>query len=163
MDSSLAILIGITAAFAGAVAYYVLRELGARRPGPVAAGTAAAVAASFLLMLYLATISLVATVVFVLLAAGAVAYLVLRRDLGARKGALAAAGIALTVAASFLFVLYLAVIAFIAAIGVYFLLRSRVKIKAAIILAGTTLAGSSRPRLSPSTSASRTRCERTRS
>ena len=141
MDSSLAILIGITAAFAGAVAYYVLRELGARRPGWAAAGTAAAVAASFLLMLYLATINVLATVAFVLLAAGAIAYLVLRRDLGSRKGALAAAGIALTVTASFLFVLYLAVIAFIAAIGVYFLLRSRVKIKSAIILAGTTLSG----------------------
>ena len=87
MDSSLAILIGITAAFAGAVAYYVLREVGARRPGLTASGTAAAVVASFL------------------------------------------------------FVFYLAVIAFIAAIGVYFLLRSRVKIKSAIILAGTTLSG----------------------
>jgi hypothetical protein len=123
------------------VAYYVLREFGARRPGLTAAGTAVAVAASFLLMLYLATVNLVATVAFVLLAAGAVAYLVLRPDLGARKGALAATGIALTVAASFLFVLYLAVIAFIAAIGVYVLLRSRVKIKSAIILAGTALSG----------------------
>ncbi|GIG88169.1 hypothetical protein [Plantactinospora endophytica] len=142
MDSSLAILIGGTAVFAGAVGYLVLlRDLGTRRAGLAGAGTAAAVAASFLFMLYLATLALPALLGFVALSSGVVGYLVLRRDLGTRRGVLAAAGSAAVVTASFLLVVYLAVIAFIAAVGVYLLLRTRVRIAPALVLTGTTLSG----------------------
>jgi hypothetical protein len=142
VDSSLAILIGGTAIFAGAVAYLVrLRDLGRRRAGLVAAAAATAVTASFLLMLYLATVAAPAVVGLVALLTGAVAYLVFLRDLGRWRAALAAAGAAVVVAASFLFVVYLAVIAFIAAAGVYLLVRLRLRINAALILMGTTLSG----------------------
>jgi hypothetical protein len=142
VDSSLAILIGGTAIFAGAVAYLVfLRDLGPRRTALAAAGTTIAVTASFLLMLYLATLAVPAAMGFVALFSGAVAYLVFLRDLGPRRTALAAAGAAAVVTASFLFVVYLAVIAFIAAAGVYLLLRIRVRIAPALILMGTTLSG----------------------
>lgn len=73
--------------------------------------------------------------------AGAVAYVVLRRDLGPRRAALAAAGAATVVTASFMFVVYLAVIAFIAAAGVYLLVRIRLRINPAFILMGTALSG----------------------
>jgi len=141
VDSSLAILIGGTAAFAGAVAYLLLRGRGPQRAALAAAGTATAVAASFLLMISLATVALPAAVALMTLSSAAVAYLVLRNDLGKRRAALAAAGAATVVTASFLFVLYLAVIAFIAATGAYLLLRTRVRIGPAMILTGTTLSG----------------------
>lgn len=142
MESSLAILVGGTAAFAGTVAHLVLRRgLGPRRAAVAAVGAATAVAANFLLMLYLATVALPAGVGLVALSSSAVAYLVFLRDLGRRRAALAAAGTATVVTASFLFVVYLAVIAFIAAIGAYLLLRTRLRIGPAIILMGTTLSG----------------------
>jgi hypothetical protein len=142
MDSSLAILIAGTALFAGAAAYPMLRrDLGRRRAGLACLAAAAAVAATFLLMLGLAAIALPATVAVAALFSGAVAYLVLRRDLGRRRAAPAAAGAALVVAACFLFVVYLAVIAFVAAAGAYLLLRTRLRIGPALILMGSTLSG----------------------
>lgn len=142
MDSSLAILIAGTALFAGAVAYPVLRpDLGKRGAGLASLAAAAAVAAAFLLMLGLAAIAVPATVAVAALFTGAVAYLVLRRDLGERRAASAAAGAALVVAVCFLFVVYLAVIAFVAAAGVYLLLRTRLRTGPALILMGSTLSG----------------------
>lgn len=73
--------------------------------------------------------------------AGAVAYLVLNGDLGPRRAALAAVGAATVVTAGFLFVVYLAVIAFVVAIGVYLLVRVRLRIAPALVLMGTTLSG----------------------
>ena len=142
MDSSLAILIGGAAVFAGTVAYLVLQgDRGPRRAALAAAGTATAVAAFFLLTIYLATIALPAATGLVALCSGAVAYLAFRDDLGKRRAVLAAAGAATVVTASFLLVVYLAVIAFIAATGAYLLLRTRVRIGPALILTGTTLSG----------------------
>ncbi|MDG4786764.1 hypothetical protein O7626_12615 [Micromonospora sp. WMMD1102] len=142
MDSSLAILIGGTAVCAGAVAYLVLlRDLGLRRAVGAGAGVTIGVTASFLLMLYLATLAIPAVLAFVAVFAAAVGYPVFRRDLGPQRAALAAAGSAAVVTASFLFVVYLAVIAFIAAVGVYLLLRDRIRIAPALILTGTTLGG----------------------
>ncbi|MDG4819921.1 hypothetical protein O7628_30935 [Micromonospora sp. WMMD956] len=141
MDSSLALLIGGTAVFAGGVGFLVARrDVDGRRAGLTAVGAAGGVAASFLLMLHLATVALPATVGLVALLAGLVAYLAFRRDLGRRRAALAAAGAGAFVAASFLFVVYLAVIAFVA-VGVYLLARDRLRISQAVILTGTTLGG----------------------
>ncbi|GAB3977213.1 hypothetical protein V1634_14390 [Plantactinospora veratri] len=142
MDSSLALLVGATAVCAGAVGYLVQpRALGPRRAVVAAVGVAVGVTASFLLMLYLASLALPAVVGFVALFTAAVGYPVFRRDLGPRRAGVAAAGSAAVVTASFLFVVYLAVIAFIAAIGVYLLLRDRVRIAPALIMTGTTLGG----------------------
>jgi hypothetical protein len=142
VDSSLAILIGGTAIFAGAVAYMVLRsDLGPRRAALAAAGATGAVAAVFLLMIRLAAVALPAVAGLVALSTGAAAYLIFRRDLGPRRAALAAAGAATVVTASFLFVVYLAVIAFIAATGGYLLVRIRLRVNPALILMGTTLSG----------------------
>jgi len=142
VDSSFAILIGGTAVFAGIVAYVVLlRDLGPRRAALAAAGAATAVTASFLVTVLLATVSLPVAIGFVALLSGAVAYLVFRRDLGTRRAALAAAGAATVVTASFLFVVHLAVVAFICATGVYLLLRMRLRISQSIVLMGTTLGG----------------------
>lgn len=142
MDSSLALLIGLTAIFMGGVAHRVARrDPGPRRAGLVAAAAAVATAASFLLMIYLAGLALPATMALLAVLSGAVTYLAFRRDLGPKRAALAATGAAVFVTACFLFVLYLAVIAFVAAIGVYLLVRDRLRIKGALILAGTTLSG----------------------
>jgi hypothetical protein len=77
VDSSLAILIGGTAIFAGVVAYLVLlRDLGRRGAGVAAAAAASAVTASFVLMLYLATVATPAVAGLVALLTGGVAYMV---------------------------------------------------------------------------------------
>lgn len=142
MDSALALLVGGTAIFAGAVAYLVtLRDRDRQRAGLAAAGAAGAVAAGFLLMLALATVSVPATVGLAALLTGPGAFLVLARDLGRRRAALAAAGTTAVVAASFLVVFYLAVMAFVAAAGVYLLVRARLQINAALVLMSTTLSG----------------------
>jgi hypothetical protein len=142
VDSSLAILAAGTAAYAGAVAYLVLlRDLGPRRAALAAAGATTAVTADFLLTLYLAEVALPAAVGLVAFFSGAVAYLVFLRDLGPRRAALAAAGAATTVTAGFLFVLYLAVAAFVAATGVYLLVRLRLRIGPAFVLMATVLGG----------------------
>ncbi|MFY1691972.1 hypothetical protein [Plantactinospora sp. WMMB782] len=142
MDSSLAFLIGSAAIFTGAVAYRELhRELGRRRAAVAATGIAVGVTASFLLMLYLATLSMAALLAFVAVFAAAVGYPAFRRDLGPRRAALAAAGSAAVVTASFLFVVYLAVMAYLTAIGVYLSLRDRIRIAPALLVTGTTLGG----------------------
>lgn len=142
MDSSLQILVGCTSVFAGAVAYLaLLRGLGTRRAALAAGGTALTVAASFAFMVVLAHVAVPATMAFAALATGAVAYFVFRPDLGTKRAALAAAGAATVVAAAFLLVVYLAVIAFVGALGVYVLLRTRIRIGPAFVLMGTTLSG----------------------
>jgi len=142
VDSSLAILIGGTAIFAGVVAYLVLlRDLGRRGAGVAAAAAASAVTASFVLMLYLATVATPAVAGLVALLTGGVAYMVFLRDLGRRRAALAAAEAAAAVTTSFLFVVYLAVIVFVGAVGIYLLARVRLRINAALIMAATTLSG----------------------
>jgi hypothetical protein len=142
VDSSLAVLIGGTAVFAGTVAHLLVRrDHDPRRAAVAAAVTAAAVTASFLLTLFLATVALPAALAFVALAGGAVAYLAFRPDLGERRAALAATGAAGVVTASFLLVVYLGVIAYIVAIGTYLLLRPRLRVGPAMILMGTTLSG----------------------
>lgn len=142
MDLALAILIGATAVFAGATGYAgFLGELGRRRAALAGAGAAAGVTAGFLVLLLLARIALPAAPGFLALAGGTVAYLVLLRDLGRRRAALAAAGAAAVVTASALFVLYLAVAAFVGAVGTYLLLRTRLRIGPSIVLTATTLSG----------------------
>ncbi|MEO3745353.1 hypothetical protein [Plantactinospora sp. B5E13] len=142
MDSSLVILVGGTALFAGAVAYLgLLRDLGRRRAGWAAAGATAAVAVLFALMIYLAHLALPAVLGVVALSSGALAYLVLQRDLGRRRAVLAAVGAAAVVTASFLLVLYLAVIAFIGAVGVYLVARTRLRTAPALAFMGSTLGG----------------------
>ena len=142
MDLNLMIFIGGAVVFGGAVAYLVLlRERGAQRAALAAVGVAAALAASFLLMLMLARFALPAALGFVALFSGAVTYLAFRRELGARWAALLAAGATIVITASALFVVYLAVIAFIVAIGVYLLLRVRLRLLPALLLTGGTLGG----------------------
>ncbi|GGO26684.1 hypothetical protein [Micromonospora parathelypteridis] len=142
MDLNLVIIIGGAVVFGGAVAYLVLlRERGAQRAALAAVGVAAVLAASFLLMLLLARLALPAVLVFVALFSGAVTHLVFRRELGARRAALLAAGATIVITVSALFVLYLAVIAFILAIGVYLLLRIRLRLAPALVLMGGTLGG----------------------
>jgi hypothetical protein len=92
-------------------------------------------------MLLLSHVALPATLGFVALASGALAYLIFFPDLGRRRAVWAAAGAAAVVTASFLLVLYLAVVAFVVASGVYVLLRTRLRIGPSIILMGTTLSG----------------------
>jgi hypothetical protein len=142
VDFALALLVGGTAIFAAAVAYFVtLRDRDRQRAGLAAAAAAGAVTAGFLLMLGLAAVSVPATVGLVALVTGPVAYLVVARDLGRRRAALAAAGTTAVVTASFLVVFYLAVLAFVAAAGVYLLVRTRLKVNAALVLMSTTLSG----------------------
>ncbi|MDG4781858.1 hypothetical protein O7614_19565 [Micromonospora sp. WMMD961] len=142
MDLNLMIFIGGAVVFGGAVAYLVLlRERGAQRAALAAVGVATALAASFLLMLMLARLALPAALGFVALFSGAVTYLVLRRELGARWAALLAAGATMVITASALFLVYLAVIAFVVAIGVFLLLRIRLRLAPALVLMGGTLGG----------------------
>src|SRR5690349_19966274 len=112
MDASLQILIGGTAAYGGAVAYLALfHRLGRRRAVLAAAGATAAVAATFLFTIFLATVALPAASACVALASGATAYLTFRRDLGPRRAAWTSIYVAAVVTASFQAVLYLALIA----------------------------------------------------
>ena len=142
MDASLQVLIAGTAVYGGAVAHLVLvRRLGHRRAALAAAGTAAAVAAGFLFAIYLATVALPAVFGFVALVAGGTTYLSFRGDLGPRRAAVTGACAAAVVTVSFQAVLYLALIAFIAGIGVYHLVRTRYRIRPAMIMMGSTVSG----------------------
>ncbi|GIF63420.1 hypothetical protein Ais01nite_14550 [Asanoa ishikariensis] len=142
MDSALAIVIGGTGIFAATVAYLVtLGDHGRQRAALAAAGAAVAVAVGFLLMLLMAEVSVLATTGLLALLAGAVAYRVFLRDLGRRRAMLATAGATAVVTASFVLVVYLAFVAFVAAVGVYLLVRVRLRISAALVLASTTLSG----------------------
>lgn len=142
MDSSLALMVGFAACYAGGVSLPVLvPRLGFQRAFLAAAGVVGGVALSFVLMLLLARVHVGLTAVVVLLFTGAVAYLVLRRDLGGRATVWASIGAAVLIGACFLFVSYLAVLAFIGAAGVYLLLRLFLRTRPALILMGGTLGG----------------------
>ncbi|NLU78872.1 hypothetical protein HCA58_10865 [Micromonospora sp. HNM0581] len=88
-DSSLAILVGATATFVGAVAFLVTVGDGNRRRAVVAAVEATGAAtAVFLLLVFVATVALPASVALVALITGAAAHLAFRRDLGRRRAVL---------------------------------------------------------------------------
>ncbi|MEV6636325.1 hypothetical protein AB0M54_36825 [Actinoplanes sp. NPDC051470] len=142
MDSSLALMVGFAACYAGGVSLPALvPRLGFQRAFLAAAGVVGGVALSFVLMLMLARVHVGLTEVVVLLFTGAVAYLVLRRDLSGRATVWASIGSAVLIGACFLFVSYLAVLAFIGAAGVYLLLRLFLRTRPALLLMGGTLGG----------------------
>jgi hypothetical protein len=142
VDFSLAILIVLTALYAGAVTLLVV----ARKDSPRAALAAAArvmavVAGTFLLMILLAHVAYPATAAL----AAVFSFLAARRalvdDLGLRNAGWAAAATAVVIAAAFLLVSYLAVMALIGALGVYQLLRLRLRTRPALVVMGGTLGG----------------------
>lgn len=142
IDSSLAVLIGLTALGAGAVGFATqVRPRGRDRALLAGAGLALAIVAAFALMIALADVSLFATYGFAGLAGGVAAYLLLRADLGRNRAVAAAIGIGLLMTATSLFASYLAVMAFIGALAVYALIRTRVRVVPALIVTGTTLSG----------------------
>jgi hypothetical protein len=140
MDSSLALMIGLAACYAGAVSLPVLiRRLDVQRAVPAAAGVVAGVVLSFLLMLLLARVHLGLTEVVVLLFVGVAAYLALRPDLGQRGTLWTAAGVSALIGVAFIFISYLAVLAFIGAAGLYVVLRLFLRIRPALLVMGGTL------------------------
>lgn len=142
MDYSLALMIGFAACYAGAVSLVALvPRRGFQQAVFGAAGVVAGVASSFVLMLLLARVHFALTEVVVVLFTGAAAYLVLRRDLGKRATVWSAVGAAVLIGACFLFVSYLAVMAFIGAAGIYLLLRLFLRIRPALLVMGGTLGG----------------------
>lgn len=142
IDSSLAVLIGLTALGAGAVGFVTqARPRGSGRALAGGAGVALAIVAAFAAMIGLAYVSVIATDLFAGLASGAVAYPMLRLGLGRNRAVAAATSIGLIMTAVVLVVSYLGVMAFIAAISVYALIRTRVRPAPALIVTGTTLSG----------------------
>ncbi|MFG1606776.1 hypothetical protein [Actinoplanes sp. NPDC049265] len=140
MDSSLALMIGLAACYAGATSLPALvRRLGLQRAVAAGVGVVAAVVLAFALMLLLARVHVGATAVVVLLFTGAAAYLVLRPDLDQRAATGTAIGVAVVIGAAFVFVSYLAVMAFIGAAGVYLLLRLFLRIRPALLVMGGTM------------------------
>jgi hypothetical protein len=142
MDLALAILFGLAALYAGMVIFLVL--VGSRGPQGAAAsgaGAAAGVAACLALMVLLAQVTVAATIAAVVVFSGAVAYRVLVRDVGRPRAALAGIGAAALISLSFAFVSYLAVLAFLGAVGVYLLLRLWVRARTALLVMGGTLSG----------------------
>lgn len=132
----------LAALYAGAVTGLVtLRERGLRRAASIGAVTAAGVAASLFLMVLLAHVTVAATLVVVVAFTVAVAYLVLVRDLGRQRATQTAVGAAVLIGLSFVFVSYLAVLAFLGAAGVYLLLRLWLRTRPALLLMGGTLGG----------------------
>lgn len=142
VDFALVALIALIAAYAGGVWIVVrLRPAGPARALIEGTGAAAGVAASFVLMLVLARVWLPGTIIVAALLAGGVLYGTLLRDVGpARAGGTAVAG-GLLIAASFVFVSYLAVMALIGAAGVYLVLRLWLRTRPALLVMGGTLAG----------------------
>jgi hypothetical protein len=140
MDSSLALMIGFAACYAGATSLPALvRRLGLQRAIPAGAGVVAGVVLAFVLMLFTARVHVGVTEVVVLLFTGAAAYLVLRPDLDRRAATWASAGTAALIGVAFVFVSYLAVMAFIGAAGVYLLLRLFLRIRPALLVMGGTM------------------------
>jgi hypothetical protein len=92
-------------------------------------------------MVLLAHLTVAATVALVAVFTGAVAYLVLVRDLGRRRAVWAGVGAAVLISISFAFVSYLAVLAFLGAAGAYLLLRLWLRIRPALWVMGGTLGG----------------------
>jgi hypothetical protein len=143
VDFALVALIALIAAYAGGVWIIVrLRPAGPARALTEGTGAAAGVATSFALMLVLARVWLPGTIIVAALLAGGVLYGTLLRDVGpARAGGTAVAG-GLLIAASFVFVSYLAVMALIGAAGVYLVLRLWLQqTRPALLVMGGTLAG----------------------
>jgi hypothetical protein len=140
VDFTLIALIALVAVYAGGVVTMVrLRPRGPARAVLEGIGVAVGIAASFALMLVLARVWLPGTVIVAALLAGGVLYGTLARDLGAmRAGGTAAVG-GLLIAASFLFVSYLAVTAMIGAAGVYLVLRLWLRTRPALLLMGGAL------------------------
>ena len=142
MDAALVILFGLAASYAAAVAFVVpLRRRGVRRAAVSGAGTAAGVAASLVLLVLLAHLSLAATVAAAAAFSGAAAYLILARDLGRPRAGLAGIGVAVLIGVSFAFVAYLAVLAFVGAAGGYLLLRLWLRTRPALLVMSGTLGG----------------------
>jgi hypothetical protein len=142
VDLSLAILIALTILYTGAVTLLVV----ASRDSMPAARTAAAraavvVAAAFLLMILLARVALPATMAV----AAVFALLATRRalldDLGPRTAAGVAIATAVGIGTAFFLFSYLAVMALIGALGVYQLLRLRLRTRPALVVTGGTLIG----------------------
>jgi hypothetical protein len=142
IDSSLAVLIALTALAGGAVAFVTqARPRGSTRALLLGGGVTLGIVAAFAALLALAHLSLIATDVLAGLLAGLVAWAILLPDLGRRRTIAAAAGITLVMAAAFLFVFHLAVMAFVGAMSLYALIRTRIRLAPALILTGTTLSG----------------------
>lgn len=140
VDVALIALIALIAAYAGVVATVVrLRPAGPRRALLDGAATATTVAASFALMLVLARVWLPGTFIAGALLAAGVLYGTLVRDLGTTRAAGTAAAGGLLIGACSLFVSYLAVIAVIAAAGVYLVLRLKLRTRPALLVTGGAL------------------------
>jgi hypothetical protein len=142
VDLSLVILFVLAALYAGAVIFLVLlRRRGLLRAAVSGVAVTAGVAASLFSMVLLAHLSLAATVAVVAVFAGAVAYLVMLRDLGRPRAALSGVGAAVLISLCFAFVSYLAVLALVGAAGVYLLLRLWLRTRPALLVMGGTLGG----------------------
>lgn len=140
IDSSLAVLIGLTALGAGAVGFVTqARPRGNRRAVGWGAGVALVIVAAFALMIGLAHVSVIATDLFAGLLAGAVSYPMIRPDLGRNRAVAVACGIGFFMTVAVLVVSYLGLMAFIAAMALYALIRTRVRMAPALIVTGTTL------------------------
>jgi len=136
------ILIVLTALYAGAVTLLVVARNESMRAAPAAAARiTAVVAGAFLLMVLLAHVAYPATVAL----AAVFSFLAARRalvdDLGFRNAGWVAAATAVLITAAFFLVSYLAVAALIGALGVYQLLRLRLRTRPALVVMGGTLGG----------------------
>ncbi|BCJ55965.1 hypothetical protein Asp14428_74400 [Actinoplanes sp. NBRC 14428] len=142
MDLALAVLIALATFYAGAVTLLVVARTASVRAAPAAAArVAAVVGAAFLLMVLVAHVAYPATVALAVVLSFAAARRVLVDDLGPRRAAVTGAVAALLIGAAFLFVAYLAVLALIGALGVYRLLRLRLRTRPALVVMGGTLGG----------------------
>jgi hypothetical protein len=142
VDLSLVVLLVVAALYSGAVtALVVPRHQGPRRAVASGIAVAAGVAASLFAMILLARVTVAATVAAEVVFAGAVTYLVLVRDVGRRRAALAGIGAAALLGLSFAFVSYLAVLALIGSAGGYLLLRLGLRTRPALLVTGGTLGG----------------------
>ncbi|GAA0228317.1 hypothetical protein GCM10009539_12160 [Cryptosporangium japonicum] len=133
-------MIAATALYAGSVTVVAETRTTSRRAARTAgAGTAAVVAGVFLLMILLAHVAYPATWALGAAFAVVATHRTLRADLGARTAASTAVGVAALVAASFVFVSYLAPMALIGALGVYRLLRLGLTPRSALVAMGGSL------------------------
>jgi hypothetical protein len=142
MDLFLAIFFSLAALYSGMVIFLIsVGGRGPRRAAASGAGAAAGVGACLVLMVLLAQVSVAATVAAAAVFSGAVAYLVLVRDVDRLRAALAGLGAAAIISLSFAFVSYLAVLALLGAAGLYLLLRPWLRTRPALLVMGGTLSG----------------------
>jgi hypothetical protein len=142
MDSSLAFMITGVALYAGAVAFLVLRkQLDTMRSVLAGLFTIVAVAGSFQLMISLAGVTLWAMYATIALFTATVTYLAFVRDLDRTWTVASTIGAAALVTLASVVVSYLAVMAYIGAVGVYLVLRMWVRVRPALIMMGTALGG----------------------